>query len=363
MLASEIPFWFVRLFAFAFGAVWGSFANVVIYRWPRELSVVNPPSHCFACKHPVAAYDNVPIFAYLWLRGRCRHCGARFSPRYAIVELLFAVISTAIAERVFFHAGTLEPTMALAHYAVRFVVACVLLITTFIDLDEMIVPSFAKWFALVPLGAAFVLPSAEPTVDPVHAVAGAALGYLGLRLLFIDGYRVLTGRRGMGLGDAEILLLVGALLGPAGVLFTLGAGAVQGVIATVIVSLAGGRIGPAHADDVEDIDGDEDDQDEDDEEEANNESDAVSAPVETAPTGEPGTPKESESSALTPARDDAPPRPDSRPMDSIDSPPTKSPLRGRAKIPFVPFLALAALEYLLGADQFVQAYLRFIRGE
>jgi leader peptidase (prepilin peptidase)/N-methyltransferase len=142
MPASEIPTWFVRVFAFAFGAIWGSFANVLIYRWPRELSVVKPPSHCFACKTPIAPYDNVPIFAYLWLRGRCRHCGAKFSPRYAIVELIFAVVSTAIAERVFFHAAPLEPQMALLHYAVRFTVAFILLATTFIDLDEMIVPWF-----------------------------------------------------------------------------------------------------------------------------------------------------------------------------------------------------------------------------
>ncbi len=323
ILASDLPAWFVRLFAFAFGAVWGSFANVVIYRWPRELSVVRPPSHCFACKHPIAAYDNVPILSYLVLRGRCRHCGARFSPRYAVVELLYAVISTAIAERVFFHAGPLEARWALAHWAVRFTVAFVLLAATFIDLDEMIVPWFVKWVAAVPLAASVLLPVAPPTVDVVQSVAGAAMGYLGLRVLFIDGYRVLTGRRGMGLGDAEILAVVGALLGPAGVLFALGAGAVQGVIATVAVSLLGGRIGPAHADEVEDVDdGDE--------------------PV-------------TEAEPDTTASDDA------QPIDEGDVEKRTASLP--LKVPFVPFLALAALEYLLGADSLVQAYLRFLRGE
>ena len=319
MLASELPFWFVRVFAFAFGAVWGSFANVVIYRWPRELSVVKPASHCFACQHPIAAYDNVPIFAYVWLRGRCRHCGARFSPRYALVELIFALISTAIAERVFFHVSTLTPGFALAHWAVRFAVAFILLTASFIDLDEMIVPWFVKWFAVLPLAASALLPDAPPGVDVVHAIAGAAMGYLGLRVLFIDGYKALTGRPGMGLGDAEILLVVGALLGPSGVLFAIGAGAVQGVIATVIVTLVGGRIGPAHADEVEDLD--EDDEDSPDE---------SPEPPATAPG-------------------------------ASSAPATKK--AGPMKVPFVPFLVLAALEYLLGADALVQSYFRLMRGE
>lgn len=315
MLASDLPHWFVRLFAFAFGAVWGSFANVVIYRWPRELSVVRPASHCLACQHPIAAYDNVPIFAYVWLRGRCRHCGTRFSPRYAVVELMYAVISTAIAERVCFQAGPLEPRWALAHWVVRFVVAFILLTASFIDLDEMIVPWFVKWVALVPLAGAVLLPAAPPTVGIVQAMAGAAMGYLGLRVLFIDGYRVLTGRRGMGLGDAEILLVVGALLGPPGVLFALGAGAVQGVIATAAVSLLGRRIGPANADEVEDVD------------------DSVPEPL----------------------ADD-----DEKPADAPGETPRAA---GPMKVPFVPFLALAALEYLLGADALVDDYLRLVRGE
>ncbi|MEI8254194.1 MAG: prepilin peptidase [Deltaproteobacteria bacterium] len=345
MLASELPQWFVRLFAFAFGAVWGSFANVVIYRWPRELSVVRPASHCFACKHPIAGYDNVPIFAYLWLRGRCRHCGARFSPRYAIVELMYAVISTAIAERPFYDAGPVEPRWALAHWVVRFTVAFTLLTASFIDLDEMIVPWFVKWVAVVPLAGALLLPAAPPTVDIVQAIAGAAMGYLGMRVLFIDGYRVLTGRRGMGLGDAEILLVVGALLGPAGVLFALGAGAVQGVIATAVVTLLGGRIGPAHADEVED-----------DDEEApvtGTEPDSTTGSADRVETATADAP------VLTASEAGPAPGGDDRPVGAEETPRAPGPM----KVPFVPFLALAALEYLLGADALVQAYLRFLRGE
>jgi prepilin signal peptidase PulO-like enzyme (type II secretory pathway) len=133
-------------------------------------------------------------------------------------------------------------------------------------------------------------------------------------MLFIDGYRVLTGRAGMGLGDAEVLLMVGALLGPAGVLFALGAGAVQGVIAAGIALALRGRIGPAHADEVAD----------DDEEEE--------------PAAEPAAPKDRvDSAAAMPKR--------------------------KARMPFVPFLTLGALEYLLGADALVNGYLRLLHGD
>src|SRR3954470_22368418 len=82
------------VFAVVFGLLWGSFANVCIYRWPpseefpKGRSIVKPGSHCFACKTPIKWYDNVPLLAWLWLRGQCRSCHAKFSPRYLIVEAI-----------------------------------------------------------------------------------------------------------------------------------------------------------------------------------------------------------------------------------------------------------------------------------
>ena len=81
-------------FAVVLGLLWGSFANVCIYRWPpteefpKGRSVVAPGSHCFACKTPIRWYDNVPLLSWLWLRGRCRACKAPFSARYLLVEAL-----------------------------------------------------------------------------------------------------------------------------------------------------------------------------------------------------------------------------------------------------------------------------------
>src|SRR5438552_2432065 len=91
-----------HVLAFVLGALFGSFANVCIYRlppteaFPRGRSVVHPPSHCVACQAPIAWYDNVPLLSWLWLRGRCRRCGAGFSSRYLLVEAATAMLFTAV---------------------------------------------------------------------------------------------------------------------------------------------------------------------------------------------------------------------------------------------------------------------------
>src|SRR5262249_1493760 len=84
--------WFFAAAFFLFGLVFGSFLNVCIYRMPREISVVSPRSACPNCEAPIAAYDNIPVMSWLILRGKCRNCGARISPRYAVVELRAGVL-------------------------------------------------------------------------------------------------------------------------------------------------------------------------------------------------------------------------------------------------------------------------------
>src|SRR5579864_3424899 len=83
---------FFILAFFLFGLVFGSFLNVCIYRMPRELSVVRPRSACPACGTPIAAYDNIPVLSWIVLGGKCRHCKAAISPRYAAVELATAIL-------------------------------------------------------------------------------------------------------------------------------------------------------------------------------------------------------------------------------------------------------------------------------
>lgn len=87
---------FTAVFWFALGAIVGSFLNVVVYRLPAGLSVVSPGSHCPACRRPIRWFDNVPIFAWLWLGGRCRDCRAPIALRYPTVELVTAVLFLSI---------------------------------------------------------------------------------------------------------------------------------------------------------------------------------------------------------------------------------------------------------------------------
>jgi leader peptidase (prepilin peptidase)/N-methyltransferase len=330
MTAADLPGWFVWVFSFVFGSAWGSFANVVVYRWPNEMSVALPPSHCPLCKTPIRPYDNVPVFAWLWLRGRCRACHAKISPRYPLVELAFGLAAIAVAARTFRgDAAALSASAALGHFLVRFSVVFALAVSALIDLETTLVPSFVKWFAVAPLAASIALPPLAPSVDLWTALAGAGVGYFGLRLLFIDGLKLLIGRAGMGLGDAELLVVVGALLGPQGVLFSLGAGAVQGVIAAGIAAATGARIG---ADDVDEME----DEDEDD-------------------------PRDLPAPASTEGQDPVGDRAQSDGLEaheSTDAPePETAEQKPPMKMPFAPFLALGAVEYLLGADVLLQRWL------
>ena len=81
---------YLNFCVFLFGAAIGSFLNVCIYRMPLGKSIVNPPSACPSCGQPIRWFDNIPLVSYLVLRGKCRHCGATFTPRYFLVELLTA---------------------------------------------------------------------------------------------------------------------------------------------------------------------------------------------------------------------------------------------------------------------------------
>ena len=91
----DVPLWFLRGLTIAFGLIWGSFLNVVIYRVPREMSVAFPASHCPACGKPVRAFDNLPVLSYVILRGKARCCQASLSVRYPLVELIGGALSLA----------------------------------------------------------------------------------------------------------------------------------------------------------------------------------------------------------------------------------------------------------------------------
>lgn len=200
---------------FLFGLVFGSFLNVCIYRMPRQLSVVRPRSACPACGAAIAAYDNVPVLSWLLLGGKCRHCRAAISPRYAAVELLTGV---------FFAASYLVagPTME----AIKLCVLCFLLIgLIFTDAETKLLPDLLTkpgmalgvlFSLLVPVEgpAQFLLRHVENRrfLSLVNSVAGMLVGsafILGIALV----YEALRGVEGMGRGDVKLMGLIGAFLG------------------------------------------------------------------------------------------------------------------------------------------------------
>jgi leader peptidase (prepilin peptidase)/N-methyltransferase len=220
--------------AFLFGLLIGSFLNVCIYRLPRDLSVVRPRSHCVACEHPIAWYDNVPVLSYAILRGRCRHCGARISARYPLVELLTGAAFFVYVWR--FGAGL--PGIKLCLYG------ALLIGLFFADLEERILPDeftlggalaglvFA-WFVLVKdgTGEAFLWMAGVHLGPQATSLVEAALGgVLPSAFLWLGGwlYLKLRHREGLGLGDVKLMLMVGTFMGLHGALMTLIVGSLVG---------------------------------------------------------------------------------------------------------------------------------------
>jgi leader peptidase (prepilin peptidase)/N-methyltransferase len=221
---SLIPQPLIYVIAGVFGAVIGSFLNVVIHRVPREESIVLPSSRCPSCEAEIAFYDNVPVLSYLLLGGRCRFCKVHISARYPAVEALTALLWVAVAWR--------DGLSFALPFDLIFVTAITALI--FIDAEHMILPNAITYpgiaFALI---ARIALPflMGEPHFDdlpmllsgvlagmPVWAASlvGALIGALaGGGSLWLMGWiwEKLRGVEAMGLGDVKMMFMVGAYLG------------------------------------------------------------------------------------------------------------------------------------------------------
>jgi leader peptidase (prepilin peptidase)/N-methyltransferase len=249
--------------ALAFGLLVGSFLNVVIHRVPLGLSVVLPPSHCPACETQIKPWDNLPILSYLWLRGRCRHCGVSISLRYPAVELATGLLFAAVAAQFgltwwtpvhcFFIAGLIAAAM--------------------IDFDHQMIPDGISLGGLVV--ALIVVPAANAYYGMPYAEAlgfslmGAGIGAGTLWLVAFVHARVAValGREfehwpgegesipgplsadywlwfpGLGLGDVKLLGMIGAVLGAVGVLDTILASSVIGLVLGGAQALSRGALG------------------------------------------------------------------------------------------------------------------------
>jgi leader peptidase (prepilin peptidase)/N-methyltransferase len=220
---------------------------------PRELSVVRPRSACPACHEPIAAYDNIPVLSWLLLRGRCRHCRAAISPRYAAVELLTGIFFS-LSYYVAVHGAAPGPAEAnnysVLFLAIKYSVFCFLLLgLVFTDAETKLLPDLLTKPGIV-LGLLFSLfvslekevPGSLPLLSSlnwhilslVNSIAGALFGsafLLGIALL----YQAVRGVEGMGRGDVKLMGLIGAFLGMPMTLFVLVLGTLVGSIFGVLV--------------------------------------------------------------------------------------------------------------------------------
>lgn len=225
-----------------FGALIGSFLNVVIHRVPREESIAFPASHCPSCDAAIRPYDNIPVVSWAVLRGRCRSCRAPISARYPAVELLTAVM---FALTYLLHSGL---TLSLP-FDLAFVAAILALI--FIDAEHMILPNVITYpGAALALLARVVVPNlygvatlggAQTQLRPwLVSLGGALLGALvGGGFLWLVGWlwERARGVEAMGLGDVKMMFMVGAFLGWPLTLLTIFVGVLTGSVAGVAVML------------------------------------------------------------------------------------------------------------------------------
>ncbi len=239
--ATGLPAAFIFVVVAAFGAIIGSFLNVVIHRVPREESIAFPASHCPSCGTAIRPYDNIPVVSWAVLRGRCRSCRTPISARYPAVELLTAVLFALT----YLHTGL---TLSLP-FDLAFVAAILALI--FIDAEHMILPNVITYpGAALALAARVVVPNlygvaalggAQTQVRPwLVSFGGAVLGALvGGGFLWLVGWlwERVRGVEAMGLGDVKMLFMVGAYLGWPLTLLTIFVGVLTGSIAGVSVML------------------------------------------------------------------------------------------------------------------------------
>lgn len=212
-------------YAFAIGAIVGSFLNVVIHRYPLEESIVFPGSHCPHCNAAIRWFDNIPILSFAVLRGRCRACGSGISWRYPLVELANALFYLAT----FMRTG---PTVGFLFVATLISMMIVLI---YIDADIQILPDvidlpgIAIGLGAAALGVGILSPSLMLADSLLDSFLGALLG-AGIPLAIIGVYWLVRRMEGMGLGDVKMLAMIGAMLG------------VRGLIEVILIGSIGGAL-------------------------------------------------------------------------------------------------------------------------
>ncbi len=251
MIPAHHVFW--PTLAFCFGALWGSFLNVVIYRLPLGRSVVRPGSACGSCAVAIPWYHNVPILSWFLLRGRCFSCKSAFSIRYPLVEAAAGALAAAVWLKIAWPA-TGDPAPIgelLTAWVFLFIFVADLICIALIDLDTMRIPDVLSLPAIVIGLCAAVLVPHVTGVNVEESLLGLLLGG-GTLLMVTYGYFALTGREGMGLGDYRLMAMVGAFLGWRSLLFLLVASALQGIAFALFARVTGLDRALPHPDEFDD---------------------------------------------------------------------------------------------------------------
>jgi leader peptidase (prepilin peptidase)/N-methyltransferase len=219
---------FLAVFAFIFGAIIGSFLNVCIARWPRDLSVVRPRSRCPYCGHQLTWYENIPLVSWLALRARCRCCDEPISAQYPAVEL-----TVAMAWLLSF--STFGLTLTTVRVATFFTILLGVALT---DLKHYVIPDgftvFGLFFMLATSVVALFLNELGPFAGPYDSLIGACAG---AGLIAIVGWlgEVALKREAMGMGDVTLMAFAGAALGPSRAIVTVFGAALLGAITFLLI--------------------------------------------------------------------------------------------------------------------------------
>lgn len=224
-------------YIFCMALCWGSFLNLLAYRIVHGVNFWTSRSYCPACKHVLTWYENIPVFSWLFLQGRCRSCKASISWLYPFIEICTAVLFTGIFFRIVWPVYSLFPDdMLMLHFIptrmwfslISYIVFfSALVAATRTDLDAMVIPQcFSLW--LVPFGlvsAAFGFLE----ITFLQSCLGVVFGY-GMLWLVGFLFKKATHKDGMGIGDMELMALIGSFLGPVGVWTSIMIGSLSGMV-------------------------------------------------------------------------------------------------------------------------------------
>jgi leader peptidase (prepilin peptidase)/N-methyltransferase len=227
------------VFVVLFGLILGSFFNVLIWRLPREESIVWPGSHCTKCKRPIRAWENIPLLSYLFLRGRCAGCKTRISVMYPIVESITGMGALFLFHYFMWKTAQSDNQVLWStnlHFILRSIVLLILIPVTIIDFRHYIIPNEITYL-LIPLGlaASFLPGDTMPQYSIIGMVSGSGvlygIGWLG-KVVFRKG-------EAMGLGDVKLLAGIGALWGPKVALLAIMFASFYGTFAAIALVVTG----------------------------------------------------------------------------------------------------------------------------